>query len=54
MTEMQGIVKESQLHATTAEADDLIVILTTKLDESEKIRENMKIRLEYPKPKAQK
>ncbi|EYB85177.1 hypothetical protein Y032_0303g1894 [Ancylostoma ceylanicum] len=54
MTEMQKIVKESQLHATTAEADDLIVILTAKLDESEKIRENMKIRLEYPKPKAQK
>ncbi|EYC18696.1 hypothetical protein Y032_0026g1315 [Ancylostoma ceylanicum] len=50
---MQKIVAESQLHATTAEADDLIVILTAKLDESEKIRENMKIRLEYPKPKAQ-
>ncbi|EYB96938.1 hypothetical protein Y032_0145g2493 [Ancylostoma ceylanicum] len=54
MTEMQGIVKESQLHASTAEADYLIGILTAKLDESEKIRENMKIRLEYPKPKAQK
>ncbi|EYC34337.1 hypothetical protein Y032_0001g366 [Ancylostoma ceylanicum] len=53
-TEMQKIVNESQLHATTAEADDLMVILTAKLDESKKIREKERseIRLEYPEPKA--
>ncbi|EYC07295.1 hypothetical protein Y032_0071g577 [Ancylostoma ceylanicum] len=47
MVEIEQIEEESQVPTIITEANDLIFVVTARLDETKNIRENMEIRLGY-------
>ncbi|EYC35199.1 hypothetical protein Y032_1119g3631 [Ancylostoma ceylanicum] len=54
MAEIEKIERESQVQTAITEANDLIFLLTARLNESKNTRENMEICLKYPKSRAEK